>query len=181
MMGRQTILETTAGLALTENPGSMGIVTQAEIAESKRAMARERARDRRQRARHPKLVWNPQTAGRKMAQFIKNDVVLISSLWPVDKHGRAVPTGTAPLQAVHLRKQLLLSWLDAMATIYDRIVHPAGFKVRGDYALASWVLPFTSACYVTEHEGHVFVGAPGGTCPSAPPSDHGALVIETST
>lgn len=103
-----------------------------EIDEAKKAIARERARDRRQQARYRKLVWNPQSAGRKLAASIKNDVALISSLGPVDKHGRAITSGTDPIQAVHLRKQLLLSWLDAMATIYDRIVCPQRFKVRGD-------------------------------------------------
>lgn len=52
--------------------------------------------------------------------------------------------------------------------------------VRIDYALASpgWVRPFASARYVTDHEGHVFVGAPGARGVTPPLSDHAALVVD---
>lgn len=88
----------------------------------------------------------------------------------------------------YLVKLLRTGWRD-VALDLDLTGSPKSFWAKGrgpgvriDYALASpgWVLPFRSARYVTEHEGHVFVGAPGLTYPSAPLSDHAALVIEVS-
>lgn len=108
----------------------MGFFTQAEVDDVKRAMARERARDRRERARLAKQPWSFQTPGAKMAKFIKGDAQLISSLRTVSKKGVEIKGGSDPSQVIDFRKQLLLSWLDAMSMIRSRMLEPDRFTVK---------------------------------------------------
>lgn len=85
-----------------------------------------------------------------------------------------------------LVKLLAAGWRD-VAFDFDPTGNAKSFWAKGkatgvriDYALASpgWVKPFASARYVTQHEEHVFVGAPGGRARTTPLSDHAALVVD---